>query len=61
MWTCCECERTFDEPVVKAYRENLDGENGWWEYTEAHCPYCGSEFIDETFEEYFDGGDDDGD
>ena len=46
MWFCNECFSKFDEPSIKSYWENLDGENGWQRLHEAHCPYCGSEQVE---------------
>lgn len=42
---CCGCR--FAEPIVRRVKENLDGENGWWTYTEKFCPACGDDNIDE--------------
>ncbi len=40
MWRCECCGATFDEPVSQTVKENLDGENGWWESIEMYCPVC---------------------
>lgn len=54
MWCCESCGATFDEPFKKTVMENLDGENGWWRHTEAFCPECGEEQIEEECKEVYD-------
>lgn len=51
MYSCPCCGLLFEEPDVIHRRENLDGENGWWDYYEARCPDCGEEEIEEYHEE----------
>lgn len=51
MWRCECCGATFEEPFTKTVMENLDGENGWWRHTEAFCPECGEEQIEEVNED----------
>lgn len=41
----------FDEPAVRVYRENLDGENGVEVRREACCPVCGEQYIEEDDDE----------
>ena len=41
MFVCHSCGAVFDEPDAVTVRENLDGERGWWTYTEERCPVCG--------------------
>lgn len=48
MWRCECCGAMFDEPVAKTVKENLDGENGWWESIEMYCPECGGDQIMEV-------------
>ena len=57
MFVCNYCGKTFKEPRIKRYWENLDGENGWERVCEEHCPYCGDEEIEALPEEL--SGDDD--
>lgn len=52
---CDYCGRTFSEPSVKTYMENLDGENGWQRCVDSFCPFCGCE----TFEPLPNADDDD--
>ena len=47
-WRCLICGVRFDEPVVRVYRENLDGENGIETRTVAECRYCGEEWFTEV-------------
>ena len=47
MWHCNDCGADFDEPNVRIRWENLDGENGWQEWREKFCPYCGTEDIED--------------
>ena len=54
MWQCQYCGATFAEPFNKTVTENLDGENGWWTHTERFCPKCGSDEIEQSFEEVVD-------
>lgn len=51
MYICKRCWSVFSEPDSRDYWENLDGENGWWQYTEHFCPNCGSTAIEEAAEE----------
>lgn len=57
MYRCDRCGGDFFEPDSKEVLENMDGENGWWRYTETFCPYCGSR----DFEEATEGGEEDDD
>lgn len=43
LWKCSCCGEIFDEPAEHVYRENLDGENGWYTWHIAVCPVCGDE------------------
>ena len=43
---CDYCGDVFEEPSVKTYWENLDGERGWQKFVDTFCPFCGCE----TFE-----------
>ena len=45
IYRCNNCDAVFFEPETKHYKENLDGERGWWEYDYTVCPNCGSEEI----------------
>lgn len=47
-YVCNRCKARYDEPAEYRYRENLDGEHGWTEFTVLYCPECGSENIDEV-------------
>ena len=47
MYVCFRCCARFDAPDIIRRRENLDGENGWWDYDQAICPACGDEEIEE--------------
>lgn len=47
MWHCIECGSVFYEPKKRIWRENMDGELGWMEWTETTCPFCGSDMIEE--------------
>lgn len=51
MFRCDCCGELFDEPDSVKVTENLDGENGWWTYTEEYCPHCGSQDFDEAADE----------
>lgn len=51
MYRCNWCGELFDEPVTRSFTENLDGENGWWTYTEEICPNCGSQDFEEAAED----------
>lgn len=51
MYVCNWCGAEFDEPDEVSYRENLDGENGWWTCRTAVCPECGSDEIEEERED----------
>ena len=55
MFRCYRCGELFDEPDSVKVTENLDGENGWWTYTEEYCPHCGSQDFDEAAEEEKEG------
>ena len=44
-YKCDDCGAIFYEPDTKHHRENLDGENGVWEYDYSVCPRCGSNMI----------------
>lgn len=46
-WRCRICGVRFDEPAVRVYRENLDGENGVEVRRETYCPVCGEQYIEE--------------
>lgn len=50
LFRCEWCGEIFNEPDTRSVTENLDGENGWWTHTEAYCPYCGSQDIEEYAE-----------
>lgn len=50
MFRCNRCGEVFQDPDTKRVTENMDGENGWWTYTVAFCPICGSHNIEETAE-----------
>lgn len=52
MWKCDRCGETFDETEIvtkrSGYHSDYIGHGGdYWE-EEGHCPYCGSEDIDEA-------------
>lgn len=47
MYQCHFCGEEFEDPDVVTRCENLDGESGWWRYTQSLCPRCGSDDIDE--------------
>ena len=51
MYRCNRCGEEFWEPDTRTVTENLDGENGWWTYTEEYCPRCGTADIDEAAED----------
>jgi len=51
MYHCFFCGARFEEPNVITRCENLDGERGWWRYTQSLCPECGSDDIDEKEED----------
>ena len=51
MFRCDRCGEAFYEPNRQTFRENLDGEDGWWTYTEAYCPHCGSQDFEEARED----------
>ena len=46
-YMCSFCGETFDEPHIDRARENLDGENGIWDYDVKTCPLCGSDNIED--------------
>ena len=46
MFRCDSCGAVFPEPVISREKENLDHENGWWEYVSYLCPYCGEDAVD---------------
>ena len=46
MYHCHFCGEEFEDPDVITRRENLDGESGWWRYTQSLCPRYGSDDID---------------
>ena len=50
-WRCRICGVRFDEPAVRVYRENLDGENGVEVCREICCPVCAEQYIEETEDE----------
>ena len=50
-WRCRICGGRFDEPAVRVYRENLDGENGVEVRRETYCPVCGEQYIEEDDDE----------
>ena len=52
LFRCDWCGEIFDEPDTRRVTENLDGENGWWTYTEAYCPRCGNQEFGEITEDY---------
>lgn len=45
------CGWRFREPQIEHRRERLDGDNGWWYYTEELCPNCGDGMIYEIEED----------
>jgi len=47
MWVCNLCGSEFEEPTVKHYREDMNGEGAWQDFYEDRCPYCGSEEVEE--------------
>lgn len=47
-WRCRICGVRFDEPAVRVYRENLDGENGIEVRREVYCPVCGEDHMEEV-------------
>ena len=51
MYRCDRCGRLFDEPDTRTFKENLDGENGWWTHTEEYSPHCGGEDFKEVDED----------
>ena len=51
MFRCDWCGELFNEPDTRRVTENLDGENGWWTYTEEYCPRCGSRDFEEAAED----------
>ena len=51
MLRCNDCGAEFYEPNTRRVSENLDGENGWWTYTVACCPRCGSQDLEEITED----------
>ena len=51
MLRCNDCGAEFYEPNTRRVSENLDGENGWWTYTEAYCPRCGNQEFGEITED----------
>lgn len=51
MLRCNDCGAEFYEPDTWRVSENLDGENGWWTYTVACCPRCGSQDFEEITED----------
>jgi DNA-directed RNA polymerase subunit RPC12/RpoP len=50
-YQCGDCEAIFYDPVVRERRENLDGYRGIWNYTYFVCPECGSEDVNEYWED----------
>lgn len=46
MFRCNYCGAEFEQPAEHIYRENLDGERGWYTWHMAVCPECGDEQID---------------
>ena len=46
-WICCLCNSRFDAPVVKHYREDMNGEGAWQDFWESCCPCCGEQMIRE--------------
>lgn len=42
-WICCLCNSRFEEPAVKHYREDMNGEGAWLDFWENRCPCCGAE------------------
>ena len=46
MYRCEWCGAVFEQPAERVYRENMDGENGWYTWHMAVCPYCFEEGID---------------
>ena len=50
MFRCDRCGEEFYQPDTRRVTENLDGENGWWTYTEEYCPRCGSHDFEEATE-----------
>lgn len=44
-YQCENCGAIFYEPDRRGYKENLDDEDGWWEYEYDVCPQCGSDLI----------------
>lgn len=50
-WRCRICGVRFDEPAVRVYCENLDGENGVEVRRETYCPVCWEQYIEEDDDE----------
>lgn len=48
MYKCDICGTVFNEPRIRTYNENLDGENGWEKRKEVTCPDCDSPYFEEA-------------
>lgn len=46
MFRCNFCGAIFEQPAERVYRENMDGENGWYTWHMAVCPECFDEEIE---------------
>ena len=45
-YQCYICDAQFDEPTVRRYREDVNGEGAFQNIYVQTCPYCGSEEIE---------------
>lgn len=45
MWVCDVCGERFAEPIVRHYREDMNGEGAWEDFYISLCPYCGSDEV----------------
>ena len=53
-WVCYVCNQHFDEPKIVLYTEDVNGEGAYQNFYCPVCPLCGSECIEEEWEDEYD-------
>lgn len=47
MYKCEICETIFDEPFIKEWKEDMDGEGHFYHFKQVVCPICFSAHFSE--------------
>lgn len=51
MYKCEICETIFDNPLIKDWKEDMDGEGHFEHFKQVVCPICFSPYFDELKKE----------